>query len=640
LLAADAAMIKRKETPSQRAIRRLNQWVRTNKSGTLHKVPGFNQAQLLTMLALAGVVDNDTPRGVLTGRTKEGKKTGLGPTVESISTITRMSRRWAGETLFWLSQPIGDVHGQPLDLRGDSAPSGGRVTHECEVVFYVPFILIAPGGEGGGRRNRMWLHNSFYDGTDEEFDLLKELQPWPYDPRLNGNSVPIQMGTGKALEWELSSQKPSRDNTPGAALPVEEPTSTHSSGERKPTCVVASGDACDCTMRVEVVAVEAVALSFSSTGSAAPAVLELQKVNCVQDAGQDGRERQHAICHPGIGARDQFRFLVEQLSLHGINSFDLMAPDRVFVDKGHGAKESKNVGWRWTHKDAEGRRQNTKFGEQAAFDISAEQVLVEFDRSLPSILTDRVGARGKPTLGRDFYWRAARGHLWPLIVLDDVDVARLPACRRFVLQTSDHKFQALLLCDESLHDDGRHRLQSYYVRQTICDPGASGGIQPVRPPGSINRKPERNSFVTRLIEAQLDAPLLNVKEIRDQLGAAAHVAWKDMPAKDAEPAPTTAPSTILIRRSSNRDTARRSRTDHSPSGEDLSIAMRMLKNKSGHSSADAEVHSWIVSSAVTRGKKAEATRYADTTLFTAKYALAHDGQLPETPGRAARRASK
>lgn len=119
-------MRKKNETPSQRAVRRVNHWIRTNKSGKLHKAPALNQAQLLIMLALAGVVDNETPRGVLTGRSRSGEKISLGPgpTVQTLGTITRMSRRWAGETLFWLSHPISDVDGQPLDLRGDAAPAG------------------------------------------------------------------------------------------------------------------------------------------------------------------------------------------------------------------------------------------------------------------------------------------------------------------------------------------------------------------------------------------------------------------------------------------------------------------------------------------------------------------------------------
>ena len=624
-------MSKKNETQSERAVRRVNQWIRTHKSGKLHKTPTLNQAQLLIMLALAGVVDNVTPRGVLTGRPRKGEKVGLGPTVETLATITRMTRRWAGETLRWLSQPISDVDGEPLDLRGAVAPGGGRgrVPHAVEVVFHNPFVLVAGGGIGGGRRNRNWLHPAFYEGTDEEFDMLKELQPWPYEPRSNGNSVPIQTGTGKTPEEELSSHKPEENNTAGAALPGEEPMQM-----QRPDARAAASESAVAAAHAIVSATGGIP-SFSSPGSAAPAVLELKKDE--SDQGEQNQDGRHAICLAAVSARDQFKFLVKQLGLHGVSHFDLMAPDRILVEKGDGTKESKNVGWRWTFRDGDGRRQNTAFGEQAAFNLDAERVLFEFERSLPAILADRVGVRGKLTLGRDIYWRAARDQSWRLIVLDDVVVARLPDCRRFILQTSEHKFQALLLCDEALDDDDRHKLQSYYVGQKICDPGASGGIQPVRPPGSINQKPGRDSFVTRLIDVQLGAPLLCVKEVREQLAAVRPA----VPAGRASEVSTTgaAASSILGRRSS-AGSVRSVRTDDSASGDDMSAAMRMLKlkSKSGAGGADAEVLAWLVNSAGARGKKSDARAYARTTLAAAKHALAHYGQLPETPRRAARRA--
>ncbi|MEP7295245.1 MAG: DNA-primase RepB domain-containing protein [Burkholderiales bacterium] len=638
-------MSKKRETPSERAIRRVNHWIRTNKSGKLHKAPALDQAQLLIMLALAGMVDNVAPRGVLTGRRKPKYAAGLGPTVQSLATITRITRRWAGETLWWLSHPIADVDGQPLDLRGDSAPSGGRVPHTCEVVFHNPFILIAPGGAGGGRRNRIWLHPAFYEGTDQAIDMLEELPPWPYDPRLKENSVPIQMGTGEMHEGELSSHKPEESNTAGAALPGDKPTLPNCPGAEMPEVESVVDDAQ--RVRTAMVDVEGVAPGGSSPGSAAPAVLDSKK----DESNQGGRVRdearfeqygRHPVCQATVSVRDQFEFLVQQLGLHGVTQFDLMAPDRIDVEKPDGKRDSKNVGWRWTYRDAGGRRQNTAFGEQAAYNLGAGRVLVEFDRSLPAILGDRVGARGKPTLGRDFYWRAARGQSWSLIVLDDVVVERLPACRRFILQTSEHKYQALLLCDEALDADDRHELQSYYVRQKICDPGASGGIQPVRPPGSINRKPERDSFVTRLIDVQLDAQPLCVTEIRKQMAAPCLA----VPASDRGTVPTTAtststPSGVLGRRSGGHVGGRaRVRTDDSASADDLSVAMSMLKGRAGQSGAENEVRAWLMTSAIGRGKKADAQRYADTTLKAAQYALAHDGQLPETPRRAARRTGK
>lgn len=262
-------------------------------------------------------------------------------------------------------------------------------------------------------------------------------------------------------------------------------------------------------------------------------------------------------------------------------------------------------------------------------------MLVEFDRSLPAILMDRVDPKGNATFGRDFYWRAARGHEWPLIVLDDV--TRMPQFRRFVLQTSASKFQAILLCDEALDDDARHLLQSYFVSQGICDSGASGGIQPVRPPGSINRKPERDSFLTRLFDVQLDAPPLCVSEIREQLAAARPNSAAD--AGCVSEAPTNASNGVaasgILGRGRGVGDVRSVRTDHSASADDLSQAMRMLKSGKTHQA----VFAWLVSSALARGKL-HASQYADTTLKAAVYALTHNGQLPDTPRRAAMRAAR
>ena len=611
-------MSKKTETPSQRAIRRVHQWIRTNKSGALHKVPGLTQAQLLILVAIGGVVDNTTPRGPVSGRPKLGYSTGLGPTVWTLASLTKMSHKWAQETLRWLCQPISDAAGHPLDLRGAAAPGGRRVHHSSEVVCHVPFVMVTGGGLGGGRRNRVWLHPAFFELTDEEFDMLEQLPPWPYDHLLNENSVPIQIGTGEQSEWELSSYKPEKNNTAAAGAAVE---GQDAAGGPTPTAV----------------GVGVLGGSCSSTAAPAAAVLNLEKQpyevyevahsKAVAAAGG-------GICDSEVNAEDQFMFLVDALCANGINKFDLMAPDRVRCTGKDGVQESKNKSFRWTFRGQNGKRRNTKFGDQAAFDLDAGQVKNEYKMSLPSILLDEVNAKGATILGRDFYWRPARDHAWAIIVLDDVDVGRLPPCKRVVLQTSAHKFQALLLLDEQLVDQARHHLQSFFVSQGICDPGASGGIQPVRPPGSINRKPGRNSFVTRLVEVHLDAPLLCVAD--------AHVFAE--PKAEAQSTETVrsgvlqfaqSPSGILVRRVGRQSFGSRvGRTDASESANEMSEVMRMMKR----GESDSEVLNWLIKSATARGKKSPARAYAVTTMAAAKYALAHGGLLPSTPGRAARAA--
>ncbi len=214
------------ETPSQRALRRALHWVRICRDGRLHKAPALTQAQMLVLAAVAGVIDNSCPHGPLTGPSdarspRLGPRLGVGPTVWSLSTITGMSRRWAGETLRWLAQPLADASGRPLDLRGEPAPDGQRVARVAEAVKYVPFVTVAGGGVGGGRRNRIWLHPAFFELGEDDFDCLTELPPWPRDPRvdqfptiLNGNSVPIQSDIPDCFEWELSSHKPEKIRAP------------------------------------------------------------------------------------------------------------------------------------------------------------------------------------------------------------------------------------------------------------------------------------------------------------------------------------------------------------------------------------------------------------------------------------------
>jgi hypothetical protein len=69
-----------------------------------------------------------------------------------------------------------------------------------------------------------------------------------------------------------------------------------------------------------------------------------------------------------------------------------------------------------------------------------------------------------------------------------------------ILETSKDNFQHFYVCDRGLMVEERGKFQAHLVASFGGDRAATGGGQPHRCPGSVNYKPGRNLFVTRLID--------------------------------------------------------------------------------------------------------------------------------------------
>ena len=73
-----------------------------------------------------------------------------------------------------------------------------------------------------------------------------------------------------------------------------------------------------------------------------------------------------------------------------------------------------------------------------------------------------------------------------------------------ILQTSFGNFQHFYVCDRELEADERNEMQKALALKFGGDAGATGGHQPHRCPGSVNYKPDRSLFVTRLIHHSIE----------------------------------------------------------------------------------------------------------------------------------------
>ena len=347
------------------------------------------------------------------------------------------------------------------------------------------------------------------------------------------------------------------------------------------------------------------------------------------------------------GAREQFLFVLGVLVEHGVDRFDLSAPDRieqVKVVDGVEVQDSKNVLMRWTYRRADGRRENTPLGVQGALNLTPEEVVVEFDRSMPPILRDfhgpKRGGIAPATLGRDVYWRAHADGKWRVILLDDIDPASLPACRRLVFQTSAKSYQAFLFLDKELVMDGRHLLQRHFARNLgLGDTGATSGDRLGRILRSQNRKPGRGAFETRLHEARLDLPVLCVADLvsesrrlegsRRNLDVDAIVGHDEVVVAVTEDESNPPPSGLLKKRAPV--VGSHVRTDFTDSADDFSRSMSLHRRGFG----DREVIEMLVQSARARGKP-DPSGYARLTLSRAKIAVANSGVLPAPKRRRAK----
>ena len=339
------------------------------------------------------------------------------------------------------------------------------------------------------------------------------------------------------------------------------------------------------------------------------------------------------------GAREHFLFVLGVFVEHGVDRFDLSAPDRIEyvkeVVKGVDVLATKNVLMRWTYRRADGRRENAR-GAQGALNLTSAEVVVEFDRSMPPILLDfdgpKRGGIAPATLGRDVYWRAHADGKWRVILLDDINPAGLPACRRLVFQTSAKSYQAFLFLDTEMDMDGRYLLQRHFARHLgLGDTGATSGDRFGRILRSQNRKPGRDAFETRLHEARLDLPVLCVADLvnesrrlegsRRNLDVDAVDGHDEVVVAVTEDESNPPPSGLLKKRAPV--VGSHVRTDFTDSADDFSRSMSMHRRGFG----DHEVIEMLAQSARARGKP-DPAGYARLTLSRAKIAVANSGVLP------------
>lgn len=191
--------------PERLARKRVDAWSRLSKQGDPIRLPGLGQPGFGRTVkqvfdVLVGMLDRQCPTGPLTG------ERGVGPTQQSIATLTGVGVRWVREAEDWLANPITvcvpvqrevkqrgkptvketvtrDV---PADPRGRRLP-GSKVrvpwTESDGLRTWPPFIQVfdaqvIPGG-GGGRRRRICVHPLFHAVAPAAFKACLKLPAWP-----------------------------------------------------------------------------------------------------------------------------------------------------------------------------------------------------------------------------------------------------------------------------------------------------------------------------------------------------------------------------------------------------------------------------------------------------------------------------
>lgn len=121
------------------------------------------------------------------------------------------------------------------------------------------------------------------------------------------------------------------------------------------------------------------------------------------------------------------------------------------------------------------------------------------------------------------YWRIIDGP-HRIIFLDDItSPTTFYGFRHVILETSPGNYQVWLMLDgPPPNSETRLAIQRRVGAEYNSDPGAGGLVRWARMPGSINRKPGRENFVTRLVSAQMDGEFmptpLNITPPRRQQG--------------------------------------------------------------------------------------------------------------------------
>jgi RepB DNA-primase from phage plasmid len=92
-----------------------------------------------------------------------------------------------------------------------------------------------------------------------------------------------------------------------------------------------------------------------------------------------------------------------------------------------------------------------------------------------------------------------------ILLIDDLMTSEpvLVGHQYCVLETSAGNFQHFYVADRAISNDERGQIQARLAAAHGGDPAATSGCQPHRVPGSVNYKPDRNLFVTRMVSCSV-----------------------------------------------------------------------------------------------------------------------------------------
>jgi len=211
-------------------------------------------------------------------------------------------------------------------------------------------------------------------------------------------------------------------------------------------------------------------------------------------------------------------------------------------------------------------------------------------------------ARAENAQHADIYARPARGRSWPLIVIDDVAVARAHAVAREVdallVETSPQGgCHVWLRCDRALAEDERRRVQRTWIRTLEGDPASVSGEHLGRLAGFKNWK--RGGCWVNVRPAAQGRPWVVVDDL------------------NTPPRPPVA---------STRPPGRDGRRDTTPSGHDWAWVCTRLER----GLPPEAIYAQLVDRAMSR-RGADAERYAQRTLEHARRHVAdHRDDAPRS----------
>lgn len=143
-----------------------------------------------------------------------------------------------------------------------------------------------------------------------------------------------------------------------------------------------------------------------------------------------------------------------------------------------------------------------------------------------------------------------------------------------IIETSPGNYQHFYACDRKLTSSERFAIQKNLAQKFDGDPGATGGNQLHRIPGSVNYKPGKNLYIAKFILNHINGYRLKASEYCD-------------------PERVKPPNTRIS------DHIKGSGMDTSPSGIDWHIALKRLAD----GAPKDDVYQYLFNSAKARGKR-------------------------------------